>query len=97
MTFYEELTGPMTLHSVMQGSVGMGLRSRYKPQQEIPHGLLVLLMQINDDKGELSKLSGNIALRRLLQRSRGPSPFAFGIRGNRRTESTRAAAQAPGL
>jgi hypothetical protein len=34
----------------MQESVGMGLRNRYKPEQEIPHGLLVLLMQINDDK-----------------------------------------------
>lgn len=42
--------GPMTLHSVMQESVGMGLRNRYKPEQEIPHGLLVLLMQMNDDK-----------------------------------------------
>jgi len=42
--------GPTTLYSVMQESVGMGLRSRYKPEQEIPHGLLVLLMQINDDK-----------------------------------------------
>jgi hypothetical protein len=50
MTFYEEHTGPMTLHSIMQGSVGIGLRSRYKPQQEIPHGLLVLLMQMNHDK-----------------------------------------------
>jgi hypothetical protein len=42
--------GPMTLYAVMQESVGMGLRERYKPEQEIPHGLLVLLMQMNDDK-----------------------------------------------
>jgi hypothetical protein len=41
---------PMTLHAVMQASVGMGLRSRYKAEQEIPHGLLVLLMQMNDDQ-----------------------------------------------
>jgi hypothetical protein len=97
MTFYEEHTGPMTLHSIMQGSVGIGLRSRYKPQQEIPHGLLVLLMQMNHDKRRAEQLSGTIALRQLLQRNRDPSPFAFGIRGKRRTESARAAAQAPGL
>lgn len=39
----------MTLHAVMRDSVGMGLRDRYKPDQEIPHGLLVLLMQMNHD------------------------------------------------
>ena len=43
------LAAPMTLHAVMQESVGMGLRERYKPEQEIPHGLLVLLMQMNED------------------------------------------------
>ena len=42
--------GPMTLQAVMQESVGMGLRDRYKPDQEIPHGLLVLLMQMNHDR-----------------------------------------------
>ncbi len=42
--------GPMTLHAVMCDSVGMGLRERYKPEQEIPHGLLVLLMQMNHDR-----------------------------------------------
>ncbi len=42
--------GPMTLHAVMRDSVGMGLRDRYKPEQEIPHGLLVLLMQMNHDR-----------------------------------------------
>ena len=42
--------GPMTLHAVMQGSIGMGLRERYKAEQEIPHGLLVLLMQMNHDR-----------------------------------------------
>jgi hypothetical protein len=40
----------MTLHAVMRDSVGMGLRERYKPQDEIPHGLLVLLMQMNHDR-----------------------------------------------
>jgi hypothetical protein len=41
---------PATLHAIMQESVGMGLRERYKPDAEIPHGLLVLLMQLNYDK-----------------------------------------------
>ena len=44
--------GPTTLHAVMQESVGMGLRNRYKPEEEIPHGLLVLLMQLNDDRNK---------------------------------------------
>lgn len=34
MTFYE-VEGPMTLHTVMRDSVGMELRERYKPEQEI--------------------------------------------------------------
>ena len=42
--------GPVTLHAIMQESVGSGLRERYRPDAEIPHGLLVLLMQMNDDK-----------------------------------------------
>ncbi len=49
MTFYE-VEGPMTLHTVMRDSVGMELRERYKPEQEIPHGLLVLMMQMQHDK-----------------------------------------------
>lgn len=48
-------TAPMTLHAIMQASVGMGLQARYKPEQEIPHGLLVLLMQMNADKREAEK------------------------------------------
>jgi hypothetical protein len=41
----------MTLHAIMQESVGMELRERYKPERAIPHGLLVILMQMNEDKG----------------------------------------------
>ena len=48
MTFYE-LEAPMTLHAVMRDSVGMGLRQRYKPEQEVPHGFLVLLMQMKEE------------------------------------------------
>jgi hypothetical protein len=40
----------------MCDSVGMGLRDRYKPEQEIPHGLLVLLMQMNHDRTRAEQL-----------------------------------------
>lgn len=52
----ENPDGPMTLHAVMRDSVGMGLRDRYKPEQEIPHGLLVLLMQMNHDRTRAEQL-----------------------------------------
>jgi hypothetical protein len=48
--------GPMTLQAVMRESVGMGLRERYKAEQEIPHGLLVLLMQMNQDRSRAEQL-----------------------------------------
>ncbi len=50
---------PMTLHAIMQESVGMGLRSRYKPEQEIPHGLLVLLMQMDENKRRAEQVEGS--------------------------------------
>jgi len=40
----------ITLHAVM--SIGEGLQSRYNPEREIPHGLLVLLMQMDDEERE---------------------------------------------
>jgi hypothetical protein len=40
----------ITLHAVMQASIGQGLQSRYNPEREIPHGLLVLLMQMDDEE-----------------------------------------------
>ncbi len=46
----------MTLQAVMRESVGMGLRERYKAEQEIPHGLLVLLMQMNHDRSRAEQL-----------------------------------------
>ncbi len=53
---------PTTLHAVMQESVGMGLRSRYKPEQEIPHGLLVLLMQMDDNTRRAEQVeAGSVA------------------------------------
>ena len=48
MTFYE-FEGPTTLQAVMRDSVGFGLRERYKPGQEVPHGFLVLLMQMKEE------------------------------------------------
>jgi hypothetical protein len=46
---WRALEEPVTLSRVMQEAVGSGLRSRYKPEKEIPHQLLVLMMQINED------------------------------------------------
>lgn len=42
-------TAPVTLHGVMQEAIGPELRSRYKPEHEIPHHMLVLMMQLNED------------------------------------------------
>lgn len=41
--------GPATLHRVMQEAIGFGLRKRYEPDHEIPHELLVLIMQMNEN------------------------------------------------
>jgi hypothetical protein len=43
-------SGPVTLDAIMRESLGIGLRERYRPEREVPHGLLVLLMQMNEDK-----------------------------------------------
>jgi hypothetical protein len=40
----------ITLHAVMQASIGEGLQARYNPEREIPHGLLVLLMQMDGEE-----------------------------------------------
>ena len=56
MTFYEKHDGPMTLQRVLQESVGAGLRERYKPEQEVPHHLMVLLMQMQHDKARLDRM-----------------------------------------
>jgi hypothetical protein len=42
--------GPVTLHAVMKDAVGYGLRFRYQPENEIPHELLVLLMQMKENE-----------------------------------------------
>jgi hypothetical protein len=57
MTFYE-LEGPTTLQAVMRDSIGMGLSERYKPEQEVPQGLLVLLMRIEEDKARARRAQG---------------------------------------
>ena len=41
---------PATLYGVMQEAIGAGLRKLYEPENEVPHHLLVLLMQINEDR-----------------------------------------------
>jgi hypothetical protein len=41
---------PATLYSVMREAIGAGLQKLYEPENEVPHHLLVLLMQINEDR-----------------------------------------------
>ncbi len=41
---------PATLYSVMQEAIGAGLQKFYEPENEVPHHLFVLLMQINEDR-----------------------------------------------
>ena len=48
-TQYEANDGPVTLHAVLKDAIGYGLRSRYQPEKEIPHDLLVLLMQMKEN------------------------------------------------
>jgi hypothetical protein len=48
-TQYDVEEGPITLHSVLKDAIGFGLRSRYQPEKEIPHDLLVLLMQMKEN------------------------------------------------
>jgi len=48
---------PATLHAIMREAVGCGLRSRYKPDKEIPHELMVLLMQMTENRRRAKKAS----------------------------------------
>ncbi len=41
---------PVTLHEVIRDTIGRELQARYEPEREIPHRLLTLLMQLNEDK-----------------------------------------------
>ena len=54
-------TEAATLHKVMQEAIGFGLQKRYQPEKEIPHELLVLMMQINEN-GERDRESDPPAL-----------------------------------
>lgn len=71
----EETEGPATLHSVIH-SIGRDLRGHYRPEHEIPHRLLTLLMQMNEDERR-AKVASNgevIALApRLSRAGRRPS------------------------
>jgi hypothetical protein len=41
---------PATLHSVIREAIGAGLQRLYEPENEVPHHMLVLLMQLNEDR-----------------------------------------------
>ena len=49
-TRHDMADGPVTLHAVLKDAIGYGLRSRYQPDNEIPHDLLVLLMQMKENE-----------------------------------------------
>jgi hypothetical protein len=40
---------PATLHRVIQDAIAEGLRECYKPPKRMSHGLMVLLMQLNEE------------------------------------------------
>ena len=48
------LNEPATLYSVMREAIGAGLQKLYEPENEVPHHLLVLLMQVNEDRRRAS-------------------------------------------
>ena len=56
-TEQKNIDGPVTLHAIMTEAIGHGLRSRYKPDKEIPHELMVLLMQMTEDRRRSKKTS----------------------------------------
>ena len=71
----EKTDGPATLHSVIH-SIGRDLRGHYRPEREIPHRLLTLLMQMNEDDRRAKTASNGevIALEPELRRAgRRPS------------------------
>lgn len=41
---------PVTLYRVMQATIGQELRARYEAPREMSHELLVLLMQMNEQR-----------------------------------------------
>jgi hypothetical protein len=41
---------PATLDGAMRDAIGEGLKARYQVSRQVPHALLVLLMQINDKR-----------------------------------------------
>jgi hypothetical protein len=38
----------------MREAIGAGLQKLYEPENEVPHHLLVLLMQVNEDRRRAS-------------------------------------------
>ena len=46
---------PITLYRVMKQVTGKQLQTFYEPPQDMPHALLVLVMQMNDENDEKTK------------------------------------------
>jgi hypothetical protein len=45
-----ESPDPATLHGVIRAAIASDLRAYYEVPQKMPHALLVLMMQLNEDK-----------------------------------------------
>lgn len=48
----EGVDRPVTLHQVLRENIAKGLHMRYEPMKEMPHSILVLLMQMNDESAK---------------------------------------------
>lgn len=44
-----DAAAPVTLHGVMRAAIGRDLQEHYPVQEKMPHQMLVLLMQINEN------------------------------------------------
>jgi hypothetical protein len=52
-----------TLHGAMREAIGQGLQARYRISREIPHALLVLLMQMNEKRRKAKPAAASAAFR----------------------------------
>lgn len=61
---------PATLHGVMRAALEQGLRQQFRPVRGVPHDLLVLLMQINEDRRRSAKSAKTAKAAKVAKRSR---------------------------
>jgi len=54
---------PATLDGAMREAIGQGLKARYEISREIPHALLVLLMQMNEKRRKVKHAAAGVPFR----------------------------------